>query len=184
MDLDLDAYTATDLLAVCVGGLLLFYGRRLYWLALGGAGFFLGLWLAIQLFDLQATPLGLGIGFLIGVLGAVLVTLAQRMAVGLAGFVVGGTVGYWLAGWIGAPLDLSPGPWIWVLAALGAVLGTFLAASLFATALVAFTSLLGAATIALASDAGAPAEGWIFLILLIVGVIVQSSRERRRAASR
>jgi len=45
--------TTADLLALLLGAVLLFLGRRLYWLALGGAGFFVGLQLAERLLDLR-----------------------------------------------------------------------------------------------------------------------------------
>lgn len=172
-------YTATDLFAVAVGVALLTYGRQLYWLALGALGFFGGIWFAGRLPELDSTTLGLGASFLIGVLGAFFAVVAQRMAIGLGGFFIGGAIAYWTAAWLSVPLNWSPGPWLWIAAIVGAIFGTLVAAVLFETSLLAVTSLFGALLVAKASHVGPPHESWLFLILLCVAVIARSGRGRR-----
>ncbi len=179
MDEIFASYTATDLLATAAGVALLTWGRKLYWLALGAAGFFLGLWLAGRL-ALPASGLELGAGFLIGILGAFLAVAAQRLAVGLAGFFIGGVLAYGAASWLALAAGWQPGPWLGILAILGAIFGTLAAALLFEASLLALTALSGALLIAHASHLGAPHQGWLFLILLFAGVVVQSGRRRRR----
>ncbi len=176
----LASYTATDLFVIALGLALLAGGRKLYWLALGAIGFFGAIWFARHLPDLGAPSLGLGIGFLIGVLGAGLAILAQRMAIGLGGFVIGGAVVYWSAAWLTVPTGWHPGPWMWAIAIGGAMLGTLFAAVMFEAALLALTSLCGALMVAKASHLGPPHESWLFLILLCAGVITQSGRERQQ----
>ncbi len=173
-------YTTTDLLAIGVGVALLTYGRKLYWLMLGAVGFFLGLWLADRLLEIRSTGLELGISFLIGILSAYLAVAAQRLAVGLGGFFIGGALAWWSASWVALSLSWQPGPWLAVAAILGAMLGALLAAMLFEASLLALTSLFGALLLAKSTHAGAPHEGWLFLILFCVGVIIQSGRRRRR----
>lgn len=184
MDHIFAGYTATHLFAIVLGVVLLMRGRKLYWLALGGVGFFLGLWLAGRFLDLQSGGLGLGIGFLIGILGAYLTTAAQRFAVALGGFAVGGAFAYWATAWLAPSLDLQPGPWWLVVALLGAMIGSFFAAVLFEASLVALTALLGALLIARASLLGPPHESWLFLILLMVGMLAQSGGEKQRRRDR
>ena len=177
------SYTATQAIAIAIGIALVLYGRKLYWLALGGVGFFLGLWLANQFLELGSTGLELGVGFLIGVLGAVLATLAQRMAVAFGGFLIGGSLVYWTLSWLAIVRHWQPGLWLWVSVIFGAMLGTFLAAFLFDVSLVALTSLIGALLIAKASHLGAPHEQWLFLLLVFIGMIAQSSNMKRRRRS-
>ncbi len=168
------SYTATDLLAIAVGVALLTYGRKLFWLALGAVGFAGGIWLAAHLPELGSTGLGLGLSFLIGILGAGLAVLAQRMAIGLGGFCIGGALTYWSAAWLTVPTGWQPGPWLWIAAIFGAVFGTLFAAALFEASLLALTSLFGALLVAKASHVGPPHESWLFLILLCAGVIAQA----------
>ncbi len=172
-------YTATDLLALAVGIALLTRGRKLFWLALGAVGFSAGIWFASRLPDLASTGLGLGISFLFGVLGGVLAVAAQRMAVGLGGFFIGGALAYGSAAWLTVPLGWQPGPWLWIPAILGAIFGTLFATSLFEASLLALTSLFGALLIAKASHVGPPYESLLFLILLCAGILVQSGRRHR-----
>ncbi len=174
------SYTATDLFAIAVGLALLTYGRKLYWLALGAIGFCGGIWFARHLPELNGTGLGLGAAFLIGVLGAALAVFAQRMAIGLGGFVIGGALAYWSAAWLTVPTGWQPGSWLWVVAIFGAIFGTLAAAVMFEASLLALTSLFGALLVAKASHVGAPHESWLFLILLCGGVIAQSGRARQR----
>ncbi len=176
----LASYTATHLFAAALGAALLVRGRKLYWLALGGVGFFLGLWLASRFLDLRSTGLQLGIAFLIGILGAYLTTAAQRLAVALGGFVVGGALAYWVALWLARSLEWQSGPWWLITTLLGAMLGSFFAAILFEASLVALTSLLGALLIARASLLGPPHESWLFLVLLCVGMLAQSGEKKDR----
>ncbi len=180
--------TATHYFALGIGIALLFAGRKLYWLALGGVGFFMGLWLADRYLDLPSTGLELGLGFLIGILGAYLAAAAQRVAVGLGGFFIGGSLAYWTAISLVGAMHWQPGVWIWAITSFGAVIGTVLAAALFEASLVALTSLIGALLIVRMSTVGQPHETWLFLILLAIGMIAQSSsqnppRRRRRAAT-
>lgn len=176
------SYTATHLFAIVLGAALLVRGRKLYWLALGGVGFFLGLWLAGRFLDLRSTGLELGIGFLLGILGAYLTTAAQRLAVALGGFAVGGALTYWAAVWLARSLEWQSGPWWLVVTLLGAIVGSVFAAALFEASLVALTALLGALLIAKASLLGPPHDSWLFLVLLCIGMLAQSGekKERRR----
>ncbi len=152
------------------------FGRRLYWLALGGLGFFLGLWAAQRFLDLGSAGLELGAGFLVGIAGAGLAILAQRVAIGLAGFSLGGLATLWLT----QPFQGQLGPWVWAVAFLGAFLGTLFAASLFEASLIGFSSLVGALMVVGVSPAEGPRQTWLFLILLVLGVIVQSQQRLRR----
>ena len=188
MDQIFASYTATHLLAIGIGVALLTYGRKLYWLALGGIGFFLGLWLASRFLEMRSTGLELGLGFLIGIFGAYLATAVQRLAIAVGGFFIGGALAYWTASWLAVPLEWQPGPWLWIAALAGAMFGTFFAAVLFEASLLALTALLGALLIAKASLVGPPQETWLFLILLCTGLLAQSvapkGRQRGRSTRR
>lgn len=180
----LSQFSTTDFLAFGLGLLLLFRGRKLYWLALGGAGFFLGLWVAGQLFPNTTTGFELGLAFLLGIGGAFLAVLAQRMAVNISGFVLGGAGGLWLAYLLAPILQFPHEIWVWIVAAIGAVAGVYLASALFDVALTVLTALLGAALIASRSQLVAPQDSWLFLVLALVGLVAQSSggssRRQRR----
>ncbi len=176
----LSQWTATDAAAIAVGAALLVFGRRLYWLALGGAGFFAGLWLAGQIFERTSSWVDLGLGFLVGIAGAVLAIFVQKLAVGIAGFALGGASALWIASLFDPTILERPTIWLLVAGIVGAVVGIALASTLFEATLIAFTSLTGALMIAARSHLGPPRESWLFLILLAIGVLIQSRRRRPR----
>ena len=164
--------------AVVVGALLVLAGRRLFWLAVGTIGFLAGFGLAGGWAADPGTA-ALVVGILAGLLGALLAVVLQRLAVGLAGFVVGGFVAVALAGALGWEL----GGFAWLVFLAGAISSAILAGYLFDLALVLVTSVTGAA---LVTDALAPpglATVAAFLLLTALGVFVQSSAGRRRPAA-
>ena len=176
----LEHLTTTDFLAIGLGLLLVFAGRRLYWLALGGVGFLIGLTLATHLFPGTTTGVELGLAFLLAIAGAVLAILAQRMAVGLGGFLLGGVGGLWLASFLAPFLNIQHEMWVWLFAAIGAVLGISVAAALFDAALVLLSALAGAALIATRSQLEAPQDHWLFLVMAALGLIAQSTGGKKK----
>jgi len=165
-------------LAVVLGALLILFGRRLFWLAVGTVGFLAGFGLAGG-WGADRGTVALVVGLLAGVLGAILAVILQRLAIGLAGFVVGGFLALGIAGALGYELG---GFW-WLVFLAGAISTAILAGYLFELALVLVTSVTGAA---LVTDALVPeglAAVGAFLLLTALGVFVQSSAARRRPAA-
>lgn len=170
-----DSLTLSDPLALAVGAVLLLWGRRLYWLALGGLGFFLGLGLARQYLELDA-GVELVLAVIVGIAGAVLAVVAQKIAVTVGGFAIGGFLAYYLA----LPWAAELGGLVWGVALVGAVIGVVLAALLFEAALVVVSSLVGATLVTQALSLARIHETWVFAVLLVVGVLVQARGRRPR----
>ena len=83
----------TSLIGLVVGLVLLFWGRRLYWLFVAGIGFLTGLALAPDLLPGWPDWLILLAALVVAIVGAVVAILAQRLTIGLIGFVAGGGIG-------------------------------------------------------------------------------------------
>lgn len=177
--------TSSDFVAVGIGAALLFAGRKLFWLALGGVGFLVGLSIATQVLDLSSGLLALGLALVCGVGCAFLAVFAQKIAIALAGLVVGGGGALWLASLFepGAFAG-NPAPWLLVVALAGGVIGVLVAPSLFEASLAVFTSLVGALLIVTRARIGSPHETWIFVGLVLVGFLVQSMGRREPAERR
>lgn len=175
----LNQLTASDFVALGIGAALLFAGRKLFWLALGGLGFLFGLSIASQVLDPSPSWLALGLALLCGVGCAILAVFAQKVAVVVAGLVLGGGGALWLASLFepGAFAG-DPSPWLLVVAIVGGVLGVLVAPSLFEASLAVFTSLAGALLIVARAPFGSPHETWIFVGLVLAGVLVQSFGRR------
>jgi hypothetical protein len=161
-----------------VGVLLLFLGRRLYWLFVGGIGFVVGYSLASGLTGRTPEPTALLIGLGAGLLGVLLALLLQRLAVIVAGLLAGAWLGAELARSLGSP---SPGtPWLAVL--IGGVAGAVLSAALFDAVLVVLSSLVGAALLTKLLGGRLLTQGVVFIGLTLLGIAVQARAKHRRAS--
>ncbi|MGE4181852.1 MAG: hypothetical protein AB7J34_18670, partial [Limisphaerales bacterium] len=101
-------------------------------------------------------------------LGALVAFKAQKIAVGLGGFLAGAYLGNAL--WAAFQFPI-PG---WVAPIVGGILGAILLAALFNWTLIALSSLLGAALIVQNVAIPAPWPVPAFLGLLVVGLAVQA----------
>ena len=172
-------------LEVAFGVALLLAGRRIFWLLLGVVGFFFGFDLASRVLGLESEGLGLLIGLFAGLLGIFVAIFLQKVAIGVAGFLIGGYLTATLLG-VG-PGEIAVGTF--VAFAVGGIVCAFLALWLFEAALILLSSIAGAAILggALAEtlDLAPAAAALGFLVLVVVGIAVQAGigpRKRRRAA--
>lgn len=168
-----------SVLLFAVGILLLVVGRKIFWLALGAAGFLAGLYLASRLPVVQQANepvISLAIAGACGVVGILLAIFVQKLAVGVAGFLAGGLGALWLA----LTAALPVGGWEWAVFLVGGVLGAVLAGLLFEVALVVVTALLGATLLLELVTLDPRLEGILALVGTAVGCLIQGQRRRRR----
>src|SRR5262245_9405476 len=153
-----------------VGLAVLLFGRRLFWLFVGAAGFAVGLHLAPAAFANSPEWLIVVAALVLGIVGAVLAIMFQWLAVGLAGFVAGVHGGLAAATALG--LDK---PWLWAVAAAAGIVVAALVLWLWDPILILLSALIGAALLAPLAPVGAGARPWIFIGLVVLGIIVQAS---------
>lgn len=161
---------------VIVGLLLLVAGRRLFWLALGTIGFLAGFAAALHFLHLDPAGSGLFVALAAGVGGIVLALFVKRLALALAGLVIGGYLAFTLLG--GSPQMTTQNGVI----VLGAALVTALLAGwLFKKSLSLLSSLAGAYLLVAAL---APANFRVGIGLLValtaLGTGIQWGLLRRR----
>lgn len=167
--------------ALLVGAAMLLLGRRLFWIFVGGTGFVLGALVSARLLNGRADWVFLAVAAGGGLLGALIAIRAQKLAVGLAGFLAAGYLAHLVT------LQFTPDPAAWIGFAVGGVLGSLLLLALFDWTLAALSSLLGAALIAQYVPWPNPLPFVVFVFLLGVGMAVQSrsiGRGRPAAAPR
>jgi hypothetical protein len=161
-----------------LGGALLIAGRKLFWLFVGAAGFVTGIQLATRFWqgpDLLAVIVGL----VLGVIFALLAIFLQAVVIGIAGFLTGGYVLTILATMLGIEVT---GAMTWVIYGVGGVTGLILVTFLFDWAIITLSSLAGASLIIQSLFSQGASGGPLFLILFIVGVVIQGSILRRERA--
>ena len=167
-----------NVINLVLGGALLVAGRKLFWLFVGAAGFVTGLQLATRFWE-GSGVLAIIVGLIIGVIFALLAIFLQAVVIGIAGFLTGGYVLTVLATMLG--LDVT-GATTWIVYIIGGIIGLILVSFLFDWALITLSSLAGASLIVQSFLPQRVTGGPIFLILFIVGILIQGSILRRERA--
>jgi hypothetical protein len=158
------------LITLLIGLLLTLAGRRLFWLFVGGVGFVAGLEWGSLLLGKQPEMIALIFALVIGVAGALLAIVIQRVAVVMAGGIVGGLFTVELAAVAGLAGQTNH-----LLAFLvGAVVAAVLVALLFDWALIILSSLAGGSMIAQALPIARKLEIIVALMICIAGIVFQS----------
>jgi hypothetical protein len=154
--------------SIVVGLLLLFLGRKLFWLFVGAVGFLVGVEVAATLFPHQP-DWSLIVGLILGLIGAVIAIFVQKISIGIAGFLSGG---YFLMTAL-RTWELQAPDTSWVSFLVGGVIGALLMWAVFNWALIILSSISGAHLIihpfALSHTAAAAA----FVVLALFGILFQ-----------
>lgn len=162
-----------SVVALIIGLVTLFFGRKLFWIFAGLVGLAVGLLIGSQFLQDYITVVRFVIAILLAVGFAVLAIYAEKIMILLAGFFGLGLVGYFLGSLFHLPSSIHL-----VLFLAGGILGAILISKYMQWAVVAISSLLGAVL------AGAGLGGLthfnflidllIFLALLAGGFFFQS----------
>lgn len=151
---------------------LVLFGRRLYWLGVGGLGFLSALYLS-QALPMPSEQARLVLGLVAGVAGIILAFTVQKLAIALAGFVLGTLAGFFAVPWIWP----EAGPWLFAIALGTGLFGSLLARPFFDLALVVVSSAAGALLLAHVLDLPPLWEAIGVVVLVLFGVIVQTRKD-------
>lgn len=160
-----------------VGLAVLLFGRRLFWLFVGGIGFIAGFDIASQALQGQSPWIILIIALVVGIIGAIASIFIQRIVVGLAGFFAGG---YFLSTLAATQFHQTSEPANWLAFIIGGIVGAILTMTLLNPALIFLSSLAGATAVAENVPLDEPKQALLFFVLLIFGIIVQTTQYARR----
>jgi hypothetical protein len=148
---------------------LLLAGRKLFWLFIAAAGFFAGVEVANRFWN-GTEWLSIVAGLVVGLLFALLAMGLKTIAISIAGFLLGGSALLSLASAFGIERG------IFILYIIGGILGIIFISIFFDWALIIISSLAGASMIAQTLDMQRVVfSGVIFIILLLIGIVVQSN---------
>jgi len=159
-----------------VGIALLILGRKAFWLFVGGVGFVLGMMVATRVVQVEPLWIVLGIALVAGLLGALLALYLQQIAVGVAGFLVGGYLALNLVRTLGWDLQrLLPAPYgLWLAFVVGGILCAVLVGALFEWALIILSSITGASLITQAVQVHPGTSVLLFAVLAATGIVIQA----------
>jgi hypothetical protein len=167
------------ILSAAIGVVVLFFGRKLFWLCVAALGFAAGVTLASQLVNEPTALLQLTFALLLGFIGALLALFLQKLAIGLVGFLAGGRFAVGLV----ATFVTQYASHYWLIFIIGGLIGTVLLLMLFDWALIFVSSLIGAHLITSAISLPPTGEILLFSALVLFGVLVQAATMRKRVAT-
>jgi len=169
------------MISLAIGIVLLILGRKLFWLFVGVAGFLIGMNIAEQASSgPQSTKLL--IALIAGVIGAVLAIFLRKVAIAVAGFVLGGYValellrvygGGSMPAYAGAHIGAFSIPYI-----IGGIIGAILVVALFDWALIILSSLSGALMIVGSIPMQQSVSAIVFIVLVFIGIVIQAGLMR------
>jgi hypothetical protein len=163
------------LVGALIGIVILFFGRKLFWLCVAAVGFVAGVELAPHLVTEPSPLLQLTVAIVLGLIGALLALFLQKIAIAVFGFLAGGK----LAGAIAAAFFVHYVQYSAVIFVVGGLIGALLLLTLFDWALIVVSSLIGAHLIQDAIVLPPSGSTIVFLGLAVIGILVQVASFRR-----
>jgi len=170
-------HSPATIVGVVLGVVILFFGRKLFWLCVAAVGFAAGLQIAPLLVNDASSLLALVIAVVFGILGALLALFIQKIAIALLGFLAGGK----LATAIAAAFFVQHAQYSTIIFVIGGIIGAILLLAVFGWALIVVSSFIGAYLIQSAIVLPPTGLTLVFIGLAILGIFVQAVSFRRRA---
>ena len=170
-------HSSATIVGVVIGVVILFFGRKLFWLCVAAVGFAVGLQIAPLLVNEASSLLALVIALVLGLLGALLALFIQKVAIALLGFLAGGK----LATAIAAAFFLQHAQYSTIIFVVGGIIGAILLMAVFGWALIVVSSFIGAYLIQSAIVLPPTGLTLVFIGLAILGIFVQAVSFRRSA---
>src|SRR6202140_4105008 len=127
------------ILSVLIGAVILFFGRKLFWLCVAAVGFAAGVEVAPHLIHEPSVVLQLSVAVVFGFIGALLALFLQKLAIAIAGFLAGGK----LALAISSAFFVQLAPYLGITFLVGGVIGALLLLVLFDWAMIVLSSVVG-----------------------------------------
>ena len=169
-------HPSTAIVGVLIGVVILFFGRKLFWLCVAAVGFAVGVEIAPHLVHEPSSLLALIIALVLGLLGALLALFLQKIAIAVLGFLAGG----YLANALAAAFFVHYAQYATIIFVVGGIIGAILLLALFDWALIVVSSLMGAHLIQSAIVLPQTGSTIVFIGLVIIGILVQAASFRRR----
>jgi len=169
-------HSSATIVGVVIGVVILFFGRKLFWLCVAAVGFAAGLQIAPLLVNEASSVLALVIAVVFGILGALLAVFIQKIAIAVLGFLAGGK----LATAIAAAFFVQHAQYSTIIFVIGGIMGAILLLAVFGWALIVVSSFIGAYLIQSAIVLPPTGLTLVFIGLAILGIFVQTVSFRRR----
>jgi len=168
-----------DIFTLIAGIVILFLGRQVFWLFVAALGAVEGGQVALTYFADRAPWVQVVAVILGGVLGAIIGMFLQPLAAAIVGFYAGGEVAQDLV----MRWGLTAPTYAWLPFVIGGIAGAILMLLIFNWALIVLSSLYGATLIVQNTHFPAETQKILFLVLFVLGLVVQTALYKRNPAS-
>jgi hypothetical protein len=165
---------SVPIVGALLGVVILFFGRKLFWLCVAAIGFAAGVEIAPHVAHEPSALLQLTIALVLGLIGALLAVFLQKIAIAVLGFLAGGK----LAGAIAAAFFVHYAQSSTIIFVIGGIIGAILLLVLFDWALIVVSSLIGAHLVQSAIVLPASGSTIVFIGLAVIGILVQAASLR------
>src|SRR5438045_2325393 len=128
---------SAPIVGALLGVIILFFGRKLFWLCVAAVGFAAGVELAPHIAQQPSPLLALTFALVFGFIGALLALFLQKIAIAIVGFLAGGKIGVALA----AAFLSNAVQFYWLSFIVGGIIGAILLLVLFDWALIFLSSI-------------------------------------------
>ena len=159
------------ILSALIGVVILFFGRKLFWLCVAAVGFAAGVEITPHFVHEPSTLLALSVALFLGLIGALLAIFLQKIAIAVFGFLGGGK----LAGAIAAAFFVEHAHYSGIIFVIGGIIGAILLLTLFDWALIVLSSLVGAHLIQHTIVLPPSGSTILFIGLATIGILVQAA---------
>ncbi len=154
-----------------IGLVLVFAGRKLFWLFVACVGFASGVHFAQNIWPIHSPVPVLILAIVLGAFGAVIAIFFQKAAIVVAGFAAGGYIAMMLIDqFTGFAVQMAWLPYI-----IGGVIGAVILYAVFDWALILLSALTGAAICVQMLTFKAWIEIALFILLSVAGVLFQAN---------
>jgi len=158
------------LISLAGGLLVLFFGRRFFWVFVGLVGLLSGFELAREIFPMQPQWVFLIVGLMLGVCVALLAMAFQYVAVALAGFAVGTYLALQIAVVLPSVEPTQVPSWLLI---VSGIVTAVICIAIFNPALIVLSSLTGAVLLTQLVPIDPPLQYALFVALAFAGLAFQ-----------
>jgi len=158
---------------------ILFFGRKIFWLCVAAVGFAAGVEVAPHLVHEPSVALQLSVAIVFGFIGALLAMFLQKIAIAVAGFLAGGKLALALV----AAFFVNGANYAVVTFIVGGIIGAILLLSLFDWTLMILSAVVGAYLIGHTIVLPQTGATILFVALAALGVVVQAAAFRGTRAA-
>ena len=162
---------SVPIIGALIGAVILLFGRKLFWLFVAAVGFAIGIEITPHLMQHPPAWLAIAVALGLGLMGALLAIVLQKFAIAVVGFLAGARLAIMIAGAFFVDYAHYHG----ITFLIGGILGALLLLVVFDWALIILSSVEGAHLIQNAIQLPPTGAGIFFVVLVVLGIIVQAA---------